>query len=107
MRKFKINRGRNVTLKMGTGHPGYIFRLDEIGGDNPDATADAWVKDGVIEDITPDAPKAVETPKAEEPKKVEGLPKSMQAPKIVETPKAEEPKKKKPGRPPGGGAKRK
>jgi len=101
--RFRIKAGRNVTLKMGTGHPGYEFGLDEIG--TPDAleTAVEWVAAGAVEDISPEP----EPEPVKEPEPIKEL-----EPEPVKEPESDPEKvptlvKRGRGRPSGSGAKRK
>ena len=116
--RFRIKAGRNVTLKMGTGHPGYEFGLDEIGTEDAARTAAEWVAAGAVEDISPEP----EPEPVKEPEPIKELePEKVPEPVIAEEePEPEPVKETEPvpekvptlikrgrGRPSGSGAKRK
>ena len=67
-KRYQIREGRNVTLKMGTGHPGYVFGLAELASEQPEEVIEQLLKDKVVEDVSP-KPEPEVKPEPEQNKK--------------------------------------
>lgn len=77
--KYIVCEGRNITVRAGMAHPGHVFAIEEISGEDPSKTIAQLLKIGCIKKHGIDLDEPPPETKPEPPVKIKEVPEKRKA----------------------------